>query len=133
MRARFMVAIISLALLYASTCSAGCANCFIAGPRAAAAAQSQDCGHAARVPMRGAQQQAPARPDCSGHHHSSFDVVQSDGLLLIQLSAMGSARQLFVAAVSGEVVNVASSSLSDLAPPRDSTISPQRKSSILRI
>jgi hypothetical protein len=131
MRARLVVAILSLVLVYAFTCSATCANCFGAGT--AAATESQECGHVAHVPLGGAQQQAPAKPDCSGHHHSGFEAVQSDGLSLIQLSATGSASQLFVAAVSGEVVNVASSSLSDSAPPQDSTISPQRKSSILRI
>ena len=129
-RVRLVVAILSLVLAYASTCSATCANCF--GTGAAALAESQGCGHAAGADG-GAQHQAPPKPDCSGHHHSGLEAVQSDGLSRVQLSATGSASQLFVAAVSGEVVNVASPSLSDLAPPQDSTISPQRKISILRI
>jgi hypothetical protein len=131
MQARFLVAIMSLVLAYASTCSATCANCL--GVGAAAVADSQGCGHAAHDPDRGAQQQAPAKPDCSGHHHSGFEAVQSDGLSLIQLSATGGASQFFVGAVSREVVNLASSFLSDLAPPQDSTFSPQRNISILRI
>jgi hypothetical protein len=133
MRARLVVAILSLALVYAFTCSASCANCFVAGPRAAAATQSQDCGHAAHVPLGDAQPHAPAKPDCSRHHHSGFEAVQSGGFSLIQLSATGSASQLFVATVSGEIENVSSSSLSNSASPQDSAISPQRKSSILRI
>jgi hypothetical protein len=122
-----VVAILSLALLYAFTCSATCANCLAAGE--AAATESHGCGHAAG----GAQQQAPTTPDCSGHHHSGFEAVQTDGLSRIQLSATGGASQLFVNAVSSEVVNVAWSFLSDLAPPQDSTISPQRTIFILRI
>jgi len=126
-RARLVVAILSLALLYAFTCSATCTNCLGAGE--AAATESHGCGHAAG----GAQQQAPTTPDCSGHHHSGFEAVQTDGLSRIQLSATGGASQLFVNAVSSEVVNVAWSFLSDLAPPQDSTISPQRTIFILRI
>jgi len=129
-RARLVGAILSLVLLCAFTCSATCVNCFGAGT--AAATESQGCGHAAGADG-GAQRHTPAKPDCSGHHHSGFEAVQSDGLSLIQLSATASASQLFVAAVSGEVENVASSSLSNSAPPQDSAISPQRKSSILRI
>jgi hypothetical protein len=125
-----VVAILSLALVYAFTCSATCANCL--GEGAAAATESQGCGHAAGTDG-GAQQHAPAKPDCSGHRHSGFEAVPSDGLSLIQLSATGSASQLFVAAVRSEVVNVASALSSDLAPPQGSAISPQRKSSILRI
>jgi hypothetical protein len=125
-----LVAIVSLALVYVFTCSVACANCFTFG--GAAPAESQGCGHAAGA-GGGAQQQAPAKPDCSGHHHSGFEAVQRDGLSLIQLSATGSASQLFVVAVSAEVEDVASSSLSNSAPPKDSAISPQRKSSILRI
>jgi hypothetical protein len=131
-RTRFVAAILSLALAYGFTCSASCANCLGAG--GAAVAQSQGCGHAADGAAGGAQQQrAPAKPDCSGHHHSSFEAVQSDGLSQIQLSAMGGASQLFVGAVRIEVVNVGSSFLSDLAPPQDVAISRQRKISILRI
>jgi hypothetical protein len=121
----------SLSLVYAFTCSATCAIC--SGAAEAAVAQSHGCGHAADGAAGGAQQHAPTKPDCFGHHHPSFDAVQSDGLSRIQLSATGGSSQLFVAAVKSEAVNVASSFLSDLAPPRDAAISPQRKISILRI
>jgi hypothetical protein len=130
MRARLVVAILSLVLAYASTCSATCANCLSAGT--AAATESQACGHAAGADG-GAQQQAPAKPDCSGHHHSGFEAVQTDGLSRVQLSATDSASQLFVGAVSNEVVNLASLFLSDSARPQDSAVSPQRNISILRI
>jgi hypothetical protein len=126
-----LVAILSLALVYAFRCSASCANCLGAG--AAAATENHGCGHAAEGAAGGAQQQKPTKPDCFGHHHSSFEAVQSDGLWRMQLSATGGASLLFVGAVSGEVVNLASSFLSDLALPRNATISPQRKISILRI
>jgi hypothetical protein len=129
-RARFVVTILSLALVYAFTCSATCANCLGAG--GAAATESQGCGHSADAGS-GAHQQAPTKPDCFGHLHSGFEAVQSGGLSRIQLSATGGASLLFGGAVSGEVVNVAPSFLSDLAPPRDAAISPQRKISILRI
>jgi hypothetical protein len=129
-RARLLVAILSLALVYAFTCSATCANCF--GVRTAAATDSQGCGHAAGA-NGGAQQQAPTKPDCSGHHRSGLEAVQRDGLSRVQLSAAGGASQFFVGAVSREVVNLASLFLSDFARPQNSTVSPQRNISILRI
>lgn len=129
-RARLVTAVLSLALIYAFTCSANCANCFRAS--GAAETQSQACGHAAPDAGGGAQQQAPAKPDCSGHHRFGFDVMQSDGLSRVEWSATY-ATQLFHGAVRMEVVNVGASFLSDLAPPRDDTVSPQRRISVLRI
>jgi hypothetical protein len=127
MRARFVVAIVSLALIYAFTCSATCAICSGAG--AAAETQSHACEHAAG----GSHQQEPAKPDCIGHHHSGFEVVQSDGHLRFQLSVTGRASVLAEAVVGTGSVNLASSYSLDLAPPRFATIFPQHKSSILRI
>jgi hypothetical protein len=131
MRARSVVAIVSLALIYAFTCSATCAICLGAG--AAAETQSHACEHAAPNAAGGAQQQVPAKPDCFGHHHSGFEVVQSDGHLRIQLSVTGRASRLFVGAVSTDSVDVAASFSSDLAPPRFATTFLQQKSSVLRI
>jgi len=130
-RARFLAAIVSLALVYALTCSANCVNCV--GASGAAATKSQGCGHAASDSGGGSQRQAPAKPDCFGHHDSGFQIVQSDGLSRIQLSATDGSSQLFVGAVGSGVVSVALSFSSDLAPPPDAAISPQRKISILRI
>jgi hypothetical protein len=131
MRARFLVTILSLALIYAFTCSATCAICLGAG--AAAETQSHACEHAAPDAAGGAQQRSPAKPDCFGHHHSGFEFVQSDGLARFDLSATGKANQLFGDAGSTEAVSVVSSFLWDLAPPRQATIFPQQKIFILRI
>jgi hypothetical protein len=125
------VAILSLALVYGLTCWVSCTNCLVAGD--AAVARSQGCGHAADGATGGAQRRAPAKPDCSGHQHSSFEAVQGDGRSQIQLSGTGAESQPFLGANSIEIVNVASSFLSDLAPPQYSTLSPQRAVSILRI
>jgi hypothetical protein len=130
LRARLWAAILSLALVYAFTCSAICANCSGAG---AVAAESHECGHAEGGAAGGAQQRAPAKPDCFGHHHSGFDVMQGDGLSQVQLSATGYAMQLFHGRVRVEVMNVGASFFSDLAPPRDVAIFPQQNNSILRI
>jgi hypothetical protein len=134
MRARFVVAMLSLALLYASTCSATCAICLSAAE--AAATTGQECGHATSADARGGlHQQCPAKPDCSARHHSSFDVLQGDGFSPIQLSASGAEHlcQLSVEVVGVEGVVVAASFLSDLAPPRYAMNIPQQKISILRI
>jgi len=130
-RARLVTAVLSLALIYAFTCSANCTNCWGAG--GAAETQSQACGHAAPDVGGGAQQQAPAKPDCVGHHRLGFEFVRSDGLSRLELSATGYATQLFHGAVRVEVVSVGASFLSDLAPPRDAAIFPQQNNSILRI
>ncbi len=133
MRARLLVAILSLALIYAFTCAATCAICLGAGAGSAAETQSHACEHAARDAAGGAQQRGPAKPDCFGHHHSGFEFVQSDGLSRFNLSATGSASQLADGAGSTEAVTLVLSFLSDLAPPRPATIFPQQKISILRI
>jgi hypothetical protein len=131
MRARFVAVILSLALIYAFSCSATCANCLGAG--AAAATESQGCGHAASGAPRGAPQQAPAKPDCFGHHRFGFDVIQTDVLSRVPSSATGHATQLSHVAARVEVLNVDASFMSDLAPPRDVAIFLQQNSSILRI
>jgi hypothetical protein len=127
-RARFVVAILSLGLIYAFTCSATCANCLGSG-----ATESHECGHAAGGAAGGAQQHAPGNPDCFGHHRFAFDVMQSDGLSRLELSAAGHASQSVDGGVRAEVLHVAASFFSDLAPPRDVAIFPQQKMSILRI
>jgi hypothetical protein len=133
MRARFLVTILSLALVYAFACSATCAICLGAGAGAAAETQSHACEHAAPAAAGRAQQRGPAKPDCFGHHHSGFEFVQSDGLSRFDLSATGSAGELVDGALNTEAVTSASSFLSDLALPRQAAIFPQRKISILRI
>jgi hypothetical protein len=131
LRARFVVTILSLALVYAFACSGACAFC--KGSSAAAATESQGCGHATGGAPRGAQQRAPAKPDCLGRHHFRFEAEQSEGPLLVQLSATGYATQLFHGAVRAEVVNVRASLFPNLAPPLDVAIFPQQNNSILRI
>jgi hypothetical protein len=133
MRTRFLVTIVSWALVYAFTCSATCAICLGAGAGAAAESQSHACEHAAPAAAGRAQQRGPAKPDCFGHHHSGFEFVQSDGLSRFELSATGFASQLVDGTGSTEAVTLVSSFLWDLAPPRPATIFPQQKISILRI
>lgn len=133
MRARFVVAILSLALIYAFTCSATCAICLSPGAGAAAEARSHACENAARDAAGGSHQQEPAKPDCAGHRHSGFEVVQSDGFLRFQLSVRGRASILAEGVVGTDFVNVGSSFSSDLAPPGLESIFPQQKISILRI
>ncbi len=131
MRARFAVAILSLALIYASTCSATCAICL--GAVTPAAAHSNACDHAAPDAPGGAPQRCPAKPDCAVRHHSGFEVVRSYGLAPFQLSAAGHGSALLDGVVRTDVVNVGFSFLSDLAPPLDDAVSPRRTISILRI
>jgi hypothetical protein len=133
MRTRFAVAIFSLALLYASTCWATCAICV--GSSATTETTSHDCEHAASHPAGGSHQHLPVTPDCFGHHHASFELVQGDGLTQLHFSATAHAlaNPLAPRAVNTETFGVAASSLSDLAPPQLATISPQQKITILRI
>jgi hypothetical protein len=130
MRARFVVAILSLALVYAATSSATCAICL---GSSAPTAESHACEHAAPDAAGGAQKQCPARPDCFAHHHSSFEFVQSDAVMQIRLSTTGHASPLVSGPGGTEAVSVASSFFSDLAPPRPAMIFPQQKTFILRI
>jgi hypothetical protein len=131
MRARFVVAVLSLALIYALTCSATCTICIGAG--AASETQSHACEHTAPNAAGGAQQQVPGKPDCFGHHHSGFEFVQSDAVMQIRLSTTGHESPLISGAVRTQAAVEVASFRSDLAPPRLATIFPQQKSSILRI
>lgn len=131
LRARLVAAILSLALIYAFTCSATCANCLDAS--GAAQTRSQACGHATSDAGGGTQQHAPAKPDCFGHHRFGFEVMRSDGLSQFQLSASDYESVLIVGAFRAEIVNVASPFLWDLAPPRTVAILPLQRISILRI
>jgi hypothetical protein len=133
MRARFVVVGLTLALLYASTCWATCAICLRSS--APAVTQTHDCDHAASNVPGGSHQQHPATPDCSGHHHASFELLQGDGLAQLHFSATSHAHvnQFAANAVNTEIFASSASFLSDLAPPRHATISPQQKISILRI
>lgn len=137
MRARFAVAILSLALLYASTCWATCAICLRArtAPVTASESQTHDCDHAASNMPGGSHQQRPATPDCYGHHHANFELLQGDGLAQLHLSATSHAHlnQFAANAVNAETFGAPASFLSDLAPPHHATISPPQKISILRI
>ena len=138
MRARFTVAVLSLALLYASTCWATCAICLRVRAVArddAAERRATTANHAASNVPGGSHQQHPATPDCFGHHHANFELVQGDGPAQSHFSAVSHAHvnQLAANAVNAETVALSASFLSDLAPPRHATISPQQNSSILRI
>jgi hypothetical protein len=132
------VAILSLALLHAATCSATCAICLGSSATStttatAAAAQSNACEHAAPDAAGGAQKRCPAKPDCFAHHHSGFEFVQSNAVMQFRLSTTRHASPLVDGAGSTEAWNLVSSFLSDLAPPRRATVSPQQKTFILRI
>jgi len=131
MRARFVVAVLSLALIYALTCSATCTICIGAG--ADVASQSHACGQASPDAGGGAHQPGPAKPDCFGHHHSGFEFVQSDAVMQIRLSTTEHESPLISGAVRTQAAVEVASFRSDLAPPRLATIFPQQKSSILRI
>jgi hypothetical protein len=131
LRARFVVTILSLALAYAFACSGACALCM--GASAAAATQTHECGHATDGAAGDSQHQAPAKPDCVGHHHSGFEAVQSDGLSRFELSTTSHASQVFDGADRSEVLNVGASLFSDLAPPRLVATFAQQNNSILRI
>jgi hypothetical protein len=133
MRARFAAAILSLALVYAATCSATCAICLGSSAGSAAETQSHSCEHAAPDAAGGAQKKCPAKPGCFAHHHSGFEFVQCHGLSGFQPRGIGGASQLFGGAVRREAAVEVAPFRSDLAPPRDATIFPQPKISILRI
>jgi hypothetical protein len=131
MRARFFVAILSLALAYALTCSATCALCLESS--AAAATPSHECGHAAPDAGSGSHRQGPVKPDCFGHHHSAFEFVQSGGPSRAQLSAVDYANQLIHGVTDFNAVDVRASFLSDLAPPRVLADFMPQNISVLRI
>jgi hypothetical protein len=128
-----VTAILLLALVYAATCSATCAICLGSSAAIVGAVENHMCEHAAPDAAGGARKPCPTKPDCFAHHHSGFEFVQNDGLSVFQPKGIGGASQLFGGAVRTEAVIEVASFRSDLAPPRDATILPQPKISILRI
>jgi hypothetical protein len=133
MRARFAAVILSLALVYATTCSATCAICLGSSAATAAAGQNHACEHAAPDAGGAAQKQCPVKPDCFAHHHSGFEFVQSDAVMQIRLSTTGHVSPLVGGAVRTEDAIQVALFRSDLAPRQDAAISPPQNTSILRI
>jgi len=131
MRARIVVAVLSLALLCASTCSTTCAICLGAG--AGVATESHACGQASPDAGGGSHKHGPAKPDCFGHHHSGFEFVRSDAVMQIRLGPTGHESQLISGGVRAQAAVEVASFRSDLAPPRQAGIFPQQNIFILRI
>ena len=133
MRARFVVSVLSLALLCASSCSTTCAICLGAGAGGNVATESHACGQASPDAGGGSHRPGPLKPDCFGHHHSGFEFVQSDAVMQIRLSTTGHESQLIGGGVRAQAAVEVASFRSDLAPPRQAGIFPQQNIFILRI
>ncbi len=140
-RGRLVVAILSLALLYASVCPTTCAMSF--GSSAAQPADNPGCDHASsHMPVAPSDnstgtshRQAPEKPGCFGHHHSAFNIVKGDGSLQFQLRAVGHAHasDLSANAANAMAFSLVSASVLDLTPPQSAPSLLHQKISVLRI
>ncbi|MFZ3218225.1 MAG: hypothetical protein WA192_19410 [Candidatus Acidiferrales bacterium] len=132
-RGPIVVAILSLALLFASVCSTTCAMGY--APGAAQPAGNHGCEHALPESSGGSHHPAPEKQRCFGHHHSTFDALKGNGLSQFQLRSEGHALGGYLSGTvaSAGVFDLALSSASDLAPPSPATNPFRAKISVLRI
>jgi hypothetical protein len=131
MRAKLAAAaFVVVALLYGSVCSTTCA--LGACPIETQNATGHDCDHGASSNSHHSDSQ---NPDCTKHHHPTFDAVKADVLSQFQLSSAShaAASQLLAIATRG-ATNVSADALSSyLAPPPNLNLPLQQQISVLRI
>ena len=77
-RTRFVAAIFTVAMIYASFCSATCG--FGVCPYQEQRSSSHDCDYPSSSHSSGSQHHEPKDRNCSNHHHPSVNLVKADGL-----------------------------------------------------
>ena len=129
-----IVALFTVAMLYASVCSASCAVGLC--PDQPQRTASHDCDKMPSHHSGSSGHHTPDKPDCSQHQHPELFVAKSGGdLPQFQLNL---ANQLHASAPiflvqQGVPVIFNSAEASDHAPPVDSSIPSYGRISVLRI
>ena len=130
--ARAIAAIFTIAMFYASVCSASCAIGVC--PDQVQQTSSHDCDQMRTHHAGQSRHQAPESPDCSKHQHLNMLVAKSGEIAKVQLSVVG---QLSVSAVFLPHHDFAASLIhveaSDLAPPLGTNLPLYQQTSVLRI
>ncbi len=127
-----IVAVFTMAMLYASVCSASCAVGVC--PDQPQRTASHDCDKMPSHHSGSSGQHTPDKPDCSQHQHPELFVAKSGG----DLPQFPLANQLHPSApiflVQHEVPAISSSTeSSEHAPPVDSSIPFYGRISVLRL
>lgn len=131
--ARSMVAIFTVAMFYASVCSAACAVGVC--PNQVQQSDSHDCDHSSSHHSQSSQNHSPENPDCAKHEHPGLFVVKAAALSQFQLSITGhlSTSELTASSLHDITDGMAVSGVSDLAPPPNLKIPLYQETSVLRI
>lgn len=130
---RIVVALFTMAMFYASVCSASCAVGVC--PDQVQRTASHDCE---QMPAHHAGQsghKAPDSPDCSKHQHPSVLLAKSGEVAKVKLSVAGqlSAASFIFVPRHDFAANLLRVEASDLAPPLASHLPLYQQISVLRI
>ncbi len=130
--ARMVVAVFTMAMFYASVCTATCAIGVC--PNEVQQTASHECDHASSHHSSQPGHKAPESPDCSKHAHPGVFVAKSGEVSQFQLSIVGH-LQLSAATVSfGDDQRPSTATRSsDPAPPFASKLPLHQQISVLRI
>lgn len=129
--ARTVAAIFTMAIFYASACTAACAAGFC--PYQMQQTSSHACESAA--PHHAHHSGKPDKPDCSKHSHPSPFFVKSAGIARFDLTVSTYLRAAVLVALPRNLSapDLTASDGSDLAPPPASSIPLYHQISVLRI
>lgn len=130
-RVRIVVAIFTMAMVYASFCSTTCAVGVC--PNQEQQSSSHDCDHPSPNHSSSPRHQGPGKPDCSVHHHPAVNLVKAEGLPRFRPTNTGQIalnKLLYKLLPDSSAPILNASSLSDLAPPKDPLY---QRISVLRI
>ena len=132
-RARIVVAIFTVAMVYASSCSTACAMGFC--PNQPEHSESHDCEQSSPRQSNGSQHDAPGSPDCSKHHHPTINFLKANGLPQFPLNNAGHVNvdQSLGNVPQASALSFATIWANDLAPPPTLKIPLYQQTSILRI
>lgn len=128
---RTIAAIFTMAMFYASACTATCALGVC--PNQTQQTSSHDCESS--TAHHSHHSSIPGKPDCSKHGHPSTMFVKSPGVAKTDLAVLAhvSAGVLFASPRNLSVANLTASDGSDLAPPLIPGVPIYQQISVLRI
>jgi hypothetical protein len=133
MRARILVAIFTVSMVYASSCSTTCM--FGVCPNQEQPSARHDCEHASSHHSGNSHHHGPEKSDCSFHDHPSVNLIKADELIGFQLTSTGKIAHsdLLHNHLDASAGSLNASWLSDLAPPHPPKAPLYQQISVLRI
>jgi hypothetical protein len=132
-RARLVVAVFTLAMIYASFCSTACA--IGACPNLARHSESRDCDHSSSGHSQNSHHHGPENSKCAEHGHPGTFALMGAGIAQFQFTSADrvNAAAPLILSFGTPAFALSGSWISDLAPPPNLNTPVYQQSSVLRI